>query len=104
MVDDEALRQRIEDARAALKRIRRGEGPTAEELAAAPQLECWYVTRHYDCVALGGYVTGHPTLRDGDHIVTSCLLWISDKCDAARTVSRYYRLTNSLEDLLARRQ
>lgn len=101
MADDETLRQRVESARAALKRIRRGEGPTAEELAAAPQLECWYLTKHHGCVALAGYVTDHPTLPDGAHIATSCLLWLSDNRDVARTVSRFYRLSASLEEALA---
>lgn len=104
MLEDELLRQRFEDARAALKRIRRGESPTAEELAAAPQLEAWSMTRDHGYLALAGYVTGHPTLPDGDYIVTSGLIWISDSWDAARTVSRYYRLARSLEDIVAERQ
>src|SRR3546814_14349809 len=104
MAEDETLRQRIEDARVALKRIRRSEGPTAAELAASPQLECWYLKEHYGCLALAGYVTGHPTLPDGAHIVTSCLLWLSDDRNTARTVSRFYRLAVSLEEILSQRK
>src|SRR3546814_15188252 len=96
MDEDETLRQRVEQARAALKRIRRGEGPTAEELAAAPQLECWSLTKEHGCVALAGYVTGPPRLADGAYIVHSCLLWLSDAWDVARTVSLFYRLGFSL--------
>jgi len=104
MAEEWILHQRREAARAALKRIRRGDAPTAEELAAAPQLECWYLTKHHGCLALAGYVTGHPTLPDSAHIVTSCLLWLSDDWDAARTVSRFYRLAVSLEEILAQRK
>lgn len=104
MSDENGLHERRETARAVLKRIRRGEAPTAEELTSAPQLECWHFTRHHGCLALAGYVTGHPTLPDGAYISTSCVLWLSDNWDAARTVSRFYCLKETLEEILAQRQ
>lgn len=104
MPHDTKLLKRLQDAAEALVRLERGEAPSAMELAAAPQLDCWYLTNHHNFLALGGIVTGHPTLPDGGHITTSALLWVADDKRAARTVSRLYRLGTSLEDLLAARQ
>ncbi|NIA70363.1 hypothetical protein HBA54_17290 [Pelagibius litoralis] len=104
MSEEKVLHDKLEDVRTVLKRIRRGDAPTKEELAAAPQLECWSFSKHHGCLALSGYVTGHPTLQDGAYIYTSCLLWLSIDRGAARTVSRFYRLSTSVEELLAQKQ
>lgn len=104
MSNDTKLLKRLRDAAEALVRLERGEVPSAMDLAASPQLDCWYHTHNHNFLALGGIVTGHPILPDGDHITTSALLWIADDKRAARTVSRYYRLGTSLEDLLVARQ
>jgi hypothetical protein len=103
MSERDTLLQRLKLARTALERIERGEAPTPAELAAAPQLEGWYRTEHGGCLALGGFVSGHPTLADGAHIATSPLLWMSDDERAARTLSRFYRLGMPLEAALATR-
>lgn len=92
MADGRTPRERRRDARAALARIRRGEAPTAEELAAAPRLDFWSVVAVGPSFALVGVVTGHPDLRQGAKVLTSDLLWLSEDRTAARTVSRFYRL------------
>jgi hypothetical protein len=101
---DERLKQRLEAARDALTRIRRGQAPTADELAAAPRLDFWWVVvseQHY--LMLEGIVTGHPRLADGALIETSPLLWLAADRRAARTVSRFYRLGPQLEEIVSRR-
>jgi len=103
MAKDSALRQRAAALRIAIERIRLGQTPTDEELSTAPLLECWHVTEHHGFVALGGYVTRHPSLPDGAYILTSRLLWVSDDRHAARTASRFYRLGSSLEEALAQK-
>lgn len=82
----------LRDAEAALMRIQRGLSPTAEELAEAPLLDLWAVVTDGQSVALSGVVTGHPRLQDGATILTSNLLWMAEDRQAARTISRFYRL------------
>ena len=89
---EQRLPQRLLVAREALQRIKRGESPTAEELAAAPRLDFWCVVVDAPFPILQGVVTGHPRLADGAMIGTSPLLWLAEDKSAARTVSRYYRL------------
>lgn len=101
MPDDPDLR-RLHEARAALRRIRRGESPTPEELAAAPQLDFWCLVEDDVYCVLQGEVTGHPRLADGALIGTSPLLWLSEDAMSARTVSRFYRLGVRLQDAIAR--
>src|SRR3546814_237827 len=92
MVRDTTL-ERLRAAEAALLRIRRGQSPTTEELAKAPQLDFWTIAADdRGSIALAGVVTGHPLLREGATILTSELLWIAKDLKAARTVSRFYRL------------
>src|SRR3546814_19902039 len=91
MSESDALLQRLKAACDALERIKRGELPTPAELAAAPQLDCWYLTEHHGSLALGGFVSGHPTLADGAHIAPSPLLWMSDDAPRARNGSRFIR-------------
>jgi hypothetical protein len=100
MPDDTKFLKRLQNAAEALARLERGEAPGAEDLAVAPLLEGWHLTEHHHFLALGGVVTGHPSLPDGAHILTSPLLWIADDQGSARTISRFYRLGTSLEDLL----
>lgn len=101
MTDKMKLLQRIYDATEALVRLKRGEVPSAEELAAAPLLETWYLTERHNFLALGGTVFGHPTLPDAAEVRTSCVIWLADDRRSARTVSRFYRLGTPLQDLLA---
>ena len=103
MTYKQAVLARLRAATEALERIQRGESPTAKELAAAPQLEWWCVTDSVPWPELTGVVSGHPTLPDGTQIVTSKLLWLSDDRTSARTVSRFYRLGESFEKILAAR-
>lgn len=96
---DQAMLRRLKDAREALKRIERGEAPTAEELALAPRLDFWCVVAEEPYFVLQGVVTGHPHLKDGATIGTSPLLWLADDGTAARTVSRFYRLGQRLDEI-----
>lgn len=67
-------------------------GPSRAELATAPVLQHWRPFRTLDgSVVLGGYVSGHPVLRDGP-VRTSGLLALDPDMSWARTVSRWYRL------------
>ena len=101
MTDKIKLLQRIQDATEALVRLKRGDVPSAEELAAAPLLETWYLTERHNFLALGGTVFGHPTLPDAAEVRTSCVIWLAEDRRSARTVSRFYRLGTPLQDLLA---
>ncbi len=92
--------KRLREAAETLTRLKKGEYPSAAVLAAAPKLELWYLTERHGVAALGGVVTGHPTLPEGAHIRTSCLLWLADDQRAARTISRFYRLGAPLGDAL----
>lgn len=92
MPDDRSPEQRLRDAEDALARLAQGEGPTPEEMAAAPRLDFWSVVVVEGELALSGLVTGHPSLDDGSHILTSALLWLAGDRSAARTFSRFYRL------------
>lgn len=104
MQNKKKLRERLDAAIEALKRLEGGEMPTPEELSAAPQLDYWCFTDSLPWPELTGIVAGHPILPDGDQIVTSPLLWLSKDRTWARTVSRFYRLGLSLEELLATNQ
>ncbi|MBB3315899.1 hypothetical protein FHT77_001764 [Rhizobium sp. BK181] len=44
--------------------------------------------------ALSGTVTGHPRLRDGKEIVTSQLFYLNKDLGIARTMNRWYRVTD----------
>ncbi|WP_431355661.1 DUF6634 family protein [Agrobacterium vaccinii] len=62
-------------------------------LAGAPVLS------HYKLVlgwshALKGVVQGHPSLPDGREIVTSQLIYLDPNLGLARTLSRWYRVTD----------
>lgn len=83
-----------------LERLRAGDGPTQAELAAAPLLETWGLQPSAQHVVLCGYVTDHPRLVDGDWITTSPVVWMAADRQAARTVSRWYRLGNSVYQAL----
>ena len=92
--------RRREQFVAALKSLGRGEGPTADEIAAAPLLDGWHRTESYEgATVLVGFVSGHPRLRDGT-ITTSPLVWLDVERGLARTVSRWYRIGRSLSDYL----
>jgi hypothetical protein len=102
-IDEHRLEQRLAAARDALERIRRGEAPTAEELAAAPRLDSRWVVSEQHYFVLQGIVTGHPGLAEGALIGTSPLLWLAADRSAARTVSRFYRLGPPLAEIASRR-
>jgi len=90
--------KRLQDAIEALSRLESGDIPSSKELATAPILEGWHLTEHHHFLALGGFVTGHPSLPDGAYILTSPLLWLADDRHVARTVSRFYRLGTASEE------
>ncbi|RWR14937.1 DUF6634 family protein [Paenirhodobacter populi] len=71
-------------------------GPSASDLADAPQLDHWMAMREFTGrIVLFGDVTGHPLLRNTG-IVTSQLFGIDTKAGWARTLSRWYRLGRPL--------
>lgn len=84
--------RRLAAAKEALDRIRRGEAPSAEELAAAPLLQFWCIVLDDAFPLFQGVVTGHPQIPDGHLIGTSPIIWLAEDRTAARTVSRWYRL------------
>ena len=100
--DREAYLARLQVARDALERIKRGELPTPEERATAPKLDFWCLVVEPPFPILQGVVTGHPHLADGEMIGTSPLLWVSEDETSARTVSRFYRLGVPLTEVIPR--
>ena len=93
--------RRLARLKQVLERLRTGEGPTAEECAAAPLLEAWCLQQISDkYVVLCGYVSGHPRLPDDAWIYTSPVIWLDETQGAARTVSRWYRLGASLHQAI----
>ncbi|QLH71650.1 DUF6634 family protein [Rhodopseudomonas palustris] len=91
--DIERLRRLVED----LERIRRGDNPSAAQLAKAPILDCWEMAQRPD-LCLTGVVNGHPILKDDKQIHTSTLWVISPVLGYARTFSRLYRLGSPFAD------
>lgn len=83
---------KIERLASALRAIAAGTGPTEDELARAPLLLNWHVASR-PVLALQGVVLDHPLLG-GQQITTSQLYWVSDDKKSARTLSRYYRLSD----------
>lgn len=68
-------------------------GPSAADLDRAPVLDAWHpLVSAQGAPILWGIVSGHPRLRDNDHITTSSLVALDDQNAWARTVSRWYRL------------
>src|SRR3546814_13876307 len=101
MSDNKDLLQRLQDSKEAHARLERGESPSAAELASAPQLDFSYLTERGLVLALGGIVTGHPTLADGPPVRSSALWWIADHKSMERTISTFSRLGTPLEAQLA---
>ena len=69
-------------------------GPSCDELAVAPILDCWRVMiapHPYPIPVLWGEVSGHPKLGT-DLITTSRLVALDRHAGRARSVSRWYRL------------
>lgn len=78
-------------------------GPTAADLTAAPVLDCWRpLFSRQGTPILWGIVSGHPRLRDNDHITTSPLIALDLGNTWARTVSRWYRLAQPFAELEAK--
>jgi hypothetical protein len=80
--------QAIDRARALaddLARIAAGDGPTADDLAAAPILDCWALGAVQQ-PALFGAVVGHPRLGDRPLIHTSVLFAVDGDGMFARTL------------------
>jgi hypothetical protein len=74
-----------------LRRLRRGEHPSPDELAAAPSIDKWSLgTRFAPC--LYGFIKGHPSIRHLKLSVTSDLEVINAARGYARTRSRLYSL------------
>jgi hypothetical protein len=73
-----------------LGRIRRGEGPTLEELNRAPILSDWRPAVRVS-PALAGSVSGHPLVAAGP-AVTSQLFVLDEELGYVRTLNRWYRL------------
>lgn len=77
-------------------------GPSEEDLAGAPVLDCWRpFFSGRGTPILWGIVSGHPHLRDYDHITTSPLVALDGQNTWARTVSRWYRLAQPFAEFEA---
>lgn len=78
--------------------------PPDEVLQAAPLLDAWYKVHHPNTdkgYCLCGHVSGHPELSDGRLIRTSAVAKLDSRGRWARTVSRFYRLGRSHDELVA---
>lgn len=85
----ERLEQLAEDIRAMAN------GTDIEELLAGAPLLIGAVVQPRVRPVLAGAVTGHPSLGDTPHCVTSELFVIAGDRTWARTASRFYRLQRS---------
>ena len=74
-----------------LARIEAGEGPTRQDLAAAPIIDGWRLAARSE-VCLTGRITGHPTLGDPRNGRTSILFAMDREAGWIRSLSRWYRL------------
>lgn len=89
--------ERYGDLAEDLHLIKAGLGPLPEDLLHAPQIDEWRVTqRRYE--VLEGTASDHPVLITGDHIRTSLAACLGQDRKWARTLSRYYRLSNPAAD------
>lgn len=86
--DDPRIMQRVLHD---LDQLQAGRLDTAEILTTAPLLEDHRLVLGW-CHAMKGIVTGHPSLPDGDQVVTSQLIYMNPDIGLARTLSRWYRL------------
>jgi hypothetical protein len=84
--------QKLERLLADLRRVQAGEGPTADELANAPRLRDWSFTT-VPVISLKGIAIKHPALGTNS-ISTSALFAIADDLSWARTLNRFYRLSD----------
>lgn len=76
--------------------LRRGlEGPSPEDLAMAPVLSNWLIIRRSDEARLLGTPNGHPTCH-GKAMRTSPLCGLDSELRWARTISRWYLLSNQV--------
>ena len=85
---DPALAQRLEQLKAALRRIRDGDLPCGAELERLPLLDHWAIAIDGPVRLLIGVVSNHPLLDDG-WCTTSPLMFISDDRKLARVYSQY---------------
>src|SRR3546814_4842664 len=74
--EENRLRRRLEAATEALERIRKGEAPTADELATAPLLQFWCIVVEGRFTVLQYVVIGNPPIPYGHFIGTCPLLWV----------------------------
>jgi hypothetical protein len=80
-----------------LERIRTGDAPTADELAAAPAIRNWRVALTTAGLRLAGSVSGHPSL--GDCFALTTQIWAADESGRwVRTLSRFYKLDEAAQD------
>jgi hypothetical protein len=86
--DDPRIMQRVLHD---LEELQAGKLDTAEILAKAPLLEDHRLVLGW-CHAMKGTVAGHPSLPDGNEVVTSQLIYMNSDIGLARTLSRWYRL------------
>lgn len=71
------------------------EGPSPEDLAMAPVLSNWLIIRRSDEARLLGTPNGHPTCH-GKAMRTSPLCGLDSELRWARTISRWYLLSNQV--------
>jgi hypothetical protein len=65
-------------------------------IAEAPVLDGYKLVLGWSH-ALKGIVSGHPSLPDEREVVTSQLLYLDPTLGIARTMSRWYRVSNPLQ-------
>lgn len=88
---EETIRK-LESLLAELRRVRTGEGPTEEELANVPRLRDWHFSS-LRVTCLEGIAIGHPKLGTNS-ITTSALFAVSSDLSLAKTLNRFYRLSD----------
>lgn len=91
---------KLRRAEAALDRIRRGQSPTARELAHAIRLDEWTVQVRRGPAVLIGRATGNPRFVGSEQqVFTTPVLWIAEDLRAARTVNHFYQLGTPIDPL-----
>jgi hypothetical protein len=65
----------------------------------APIIDDWFIGQRAVACVLGRF-TNHPKISDGKPGATSELFWVDEDRGVARTLSRWYRLGNRMDQRL----
>lgn len=85
--DLERLRTLVRD----LDRIHHGDHPDSADLADAPAIHGWSITRRPEACLIGT-MRGHPKIADGSLGATSGLWLLAPELGYARSLNRFYLL------------